>query len=223
MFSRRCTFSCWLQVWPVLAGYIMMIPALQRRMLGFTSQIRIRYPNSDLTTDCAPAGAPAAPAAGSRAPDATLQACGAAADHKTLGSGASPPPARLFELIRGTHHTLLAFCEPGDALAAEAAALQARFGALLRVVRVGRSADAASPNPNPNPAAVSGATTDGAVPNGGAHACAAALQCVDGDGSVHKRYGVTAPCAFLIRPDMYISVVRAPAGTLTTEVERRFA
>ena len=205
----------------MLAGYIMLIPALQRRMLGFTSQIRIRYPNSDLTTDCTPEGAPAAPAAGCRAPDVTLQPCGAAANPKTLASIASPP--RLFQLLRGTHHTLLAFCEPGDALAREAAALQARYGALLRVVRVGRGADAASTSHNPNPAPMSGAMADGAVPNGCAHAGAAVLQCIDADGSVHKRYGVTAPCAFLIRPDMYIGVARAPAGALTAEVERRFA
>lgn len=102
-----------------------------------------------------------------------------------------------------------------------AAALQARYGPLLRVVRVGRDADAASPNPDP--ALALGAMADGAMPNGGAHAGAGVLQCVDADGLVHKRYGVNAPCAFLIRPDMYIGVARAPAGALTAEVERRFA
>ena len=225
-FWQQCAQTCWLQVWPELAGYLMLIPAFQRRFVGFTSQLRIRYPSSALTTECAAEGVPAAPAAGWRAPDVLLQPCEAATPKAQDPETLDPQPVRLFKLLRGTRHTLLAFCEPSDVLAREAAALQARYVALLRVVCIGRGAAASSPDPDPasDPAPTEDAKRNGAsVPNSDAHARAAVLHCVDADGSVHKRYGVTAPCAFLIRPDMYIGVARAPAGTLTTEVERRFA
>lgn len=205
------------QWWPEILAILMRQLWFQRRFMGFLSQLRVRYLHSELTTECAPG----APTAGYRAPDVTLQPSAASP------TALDPKPARLFQLLRGTHHTLLAFCEAGDALAREAVALQARYGALLRVVRVGRSAATASPDPKPDPAADYAPMSDAkalvAMPNNSAHARAAVLHCVDADGSVHKRYGVAAPFAFLIRPDMYIGVARAPAGSLTKEVERRFA
>ena len=103
------------QWWPEILAILMRQLWFQRRFVGFLSQLRVRYLHSDLTTECAPG----APTAGYRAPDVTLQPSPAALD---------PKPARLFQLLRGTHHTLLAFCAPGDALAREAAALQACYG-----------------------------------------------------------------------------------------------
>ena len=61
------------------------------------------------------------------------------------------------------------------------------------------------------------------MPDGDAHA-GRVMWYEDTDGAARTRYGVTGPCAFLIRPDGYIGVARAPAGgRLTEEVARRFA
>jgi len=171
-------------------------------------QLQINYARSALSSQCAPG----TPAAGWRAPDAALQ------------PAAGGAPVRVYELMRGTHHTLLAFGEPGDAVLAEAAALQARLGALVRLVTVGGGGGTGK--------AVNGASAHAAKPGagkgaangklGGGRAPAVALACTDSLGEARERYGVTEPCAFLIRPDGYIGVARAPAGALTEEVSRRF-
>ena len=86
------------QWWADIMMILMRQQWFQRRFMGFLSQLRVRYLHSDLTTECAPGS----PTAGYRAPDVTLQpsAAGPAAlDAK---------PARLFQLLRGTHHTLRA-------------------------------------------------------------------------------------------------------------------
>ena len=218
--------SCWMawpsaspvavlpQWWPEIMTLLMRRAWFQRRFMGFLSQLRIRYVHSDLTTECAPGS----PTAGYRAPDVTLQPGAASLD--TL----DPKPARLFQLLRGTHHTLLAFCEPGDALAHEVSELQARFGALLRAVCVGAGTGAgAAHGAHANGAHANGTATNGAVPSAAAHG-GAVLRFKDADGAARARYGVSQPCAFLIRPDGYIGVARAPAGgRLAKEVARRFA
>ena len=207
------------QWWPEILAILMRQPWFQRRFMGFLSQLRVRYLHSDLTTECAPG----TPTAGYRAPDVTLQPSAASP------VGLDAKPARLFQLLRGTHHTLLAFCEPGGALAHEVAGLQARYGALLRTACVDLSARAsaedavhagaeAKDGPHAN-----GAAPNGAVANGAVHA-SEVMRYEDAGGAAVARYGVTEPCAFLIRPDGYIGVARAPAGgRLTEEVARRFA
>lgn len=74
-----------------------------------------------------------------------------------------------------------------------------------------------------NGAATNGGAANGAVADGAAHG-GGVMRFEDADGAAAARYGVTEPCAFLIRPDGYIGVARAPAGgRLTEEVARRFA
>ena len=179
------------------------------------AQLRINYARSPLSSQCAPG----TPAAGWRAPDVALQPAGGGA------------PVRVYELMRGTHHTLLAFGEPGDAILAEAAVLQARLGALVRLVTVsggggGGGGGVAKPingasahhmaAPAPGEQRANGVQANG-------HAPAAALACTDCFGKARERYGVTEPCAFLIRPDGYIGVARASAEVVADEVSRRFA
>jgi hypothetical protein len=172
------------------------------------AQLQINYARSPLSSQCAPGS----PAAGWRAPDVALQ-------HAAGGA-----PVRVYDLLRGTHHTLLAFGEPGDAVLAEAAALQARLGALVRLVTVGGGGGIGKPVNGASGHATEPSAGKGAADGkpGGGRAPAAALACTDDSGEAHARYGVTGPCAFLIRPDGYIGVARAPAGALTEEVSRRF-
>ena len=100
-----------------------------------------------------------------------------------------------------------------------AAALQAQYGALLRTVCVDAGAGAEAKDG----AHANGGAMNGAVANGAAHG-GGVMQFEDADGAAAARYGATEPCAFLIRPDGYIGVARAPAGgRLTEEVARRFA
>lgn len=241
---------------PQVMAYLIRVPFLQRKMLGFISQLRINYAASPLSSQCDAGSAAAKPMAatanaataipleaGRRAPDVQL-------NPETQDGAAAGAPVRLYELLRGPHHTLLAFGEPGDALGREAAALQARFGARLRVVHVCRGRPDAEPYPtrdtkadsieasagkvaahangracadytpsiNPNKATIMNA----APANGHAALAASPMVCIDVSCKAHARYGVTAACGFLIRPDGYIGVACAPAGVLTDEVARRF-
>jgi len=174
------------------------------------AQLHINYARSPLSSQCAPGS----PAAGWRAPDVALQ------------PAAGGAPVRVYELMRGTHHTLLAFGEPGDAVLAEAAALQARLGALVRLVTVSGGGGVAKPINGASAHHMTAPATAEQRPNGvqaNGHAPAAALACTDSFGKARERYGVTEPCAFLIRPDGYIGVARASAEVLADEVSRRFA
>jgi 2-polyprenyl-6-methoxyphenol hydroxylase-like FAD-dependent oxidoreductase len=117
----------------------------------------------------------AAPAPGDRAPD--------------VASGGT----RLFELLRGTHHSLVLFdgraptASGYEHLAQVATSLGERHGADLQthIVVFGDSVPA-SLDRYPNVV-------------------------LDAEGSLHARYGAGAECAYLIRPDGYVGYRSMPA------------
>jgi hypothetical protein len=86
-------------------------------------------------------------------------------------------PLRLFDLTRGTPHTLLVYSTaPADEVVA---ALQRRHGGYLRVYRI--------------LAAGAAATEDGACPT-----------VIDADGHFARVYGAAQGTAYLVRPDGYV-------------------
>ncbi|AUX38709.1 FAD-binding monooxygenase [Sorangium cellulosum] len=107
---------------PTLMARAFGLAAVQRRILGFVSQLNIRYRRSPLSVQI---GSPPArgPRAGDRAPEAALRT-------------AAGEPVRLFELLRGVEPALLLFTGPrsdgrsnGDE--GEARALARRLAARL--------------------------------------------------------------------------------------------
>ncbi|WP_437676557.1 FAD-dependent monooxygenase [Sorangium sp. So ce131] len=103
---------------PTLMARAFGLAAVQRRILGFVSQLNIRYRKSPLSVQI---GSPPArgPRAGDRAPDVALR-------------GAAGEVVRLFELLRGVEHALLLFTGPrSDGGAGEAGALARRLAARL--------------------------------------------------------------------------------------------
>jgi 2-polyprenyl-6-methoxyphenol hydroxylase-like FAD-dependent oxidoreductase len=106
------------------------------------------------------------PRAGDRAPDAT----GLCRDGVSF-------TLRLFDLLRGTHHTLLLF---GTAtVAGGVEALQRRHGDGLRVYEV-------------------------VAPTSTRQAAGVCPRVLDSDGHCQRNFGVTGPAAYLIRPDGYV-------------------
>jgi len=83
---------------PRLAARAFGLRAVQGRMTGFLSQLRVRYPQSPFSVEL---GVPPrrGPRPGERAPDGRLR-------------NGEPEGVRLFELFRGMHHTLLLFTGP---------------------------------------------------------------------------------------------------------------
>jgi 2-polyprenyl-6-methoxyphenol hydroxylase-like FAD-dependent oxidoreductase len=84
-------------------------------------------------------------------------------------------PSRLFDLFRGTHHTLLWTGKE----AGWSDSLPARCGNELRVYRI-------------------------ADPSAGEERGGDCRVVLDVDGHFRRAYGVTGPCAYLIRPDGYV-------------------
>jgi hypothetical protein len=100
---------------------------------------------------------------------------------------------RLFELLRGTGHTLFLFAGRADgpeghrALAHLAKVVEVRYGEVLRVFVV-------TPHGSP-PADL---PWDGAL-------------VLDPGGVLHGRFGARAQCAYLVRPDGYVGYRSQPA------------
>jgi 2-polyprenyl-6-methoxyphenol hydroxylase-like FAD-dependent oxidoreductase len=165
---------------PRLISRTFALPIVRRQLTGFTSQLRIRYRRSSLSVQLG-AAPPRGPRAGDRAPDGALR-------------DASGAAVRVFELTRGTEHTLLLFTGPrADSAAKEQArALATQLdGPEIKAVVIGAG-------------------------EAGGYA--------DPEGRVHALYGVEATAAVLLRPDGYIGLRSDPLneGALKLELARRF-
>ncbi|AKK30660.1 FAD-dependent monooxygenase [Mycobacterium sp. EPa45] len=155
------------RVAPVLAGRVLTRDWVRRRFIGMLAQLRLHYPDSPLNAEDG-SGWHGAPAPGDRAREADILIDG--------------HPGRLYDVFRGTHHTVLLFtgvdddARPAVELCRLAEQLEQDHPGLVtaRVVSTERLAD--------HPAALWDPTR-----------------------SAHRQYGVTEPSAFVIRPDKYIS------------------
>jgi 2-polyprenyl-6-methoxyphenol hydroxylase-like FAD-dependent oxidoreductase len=128
-----------------------------------TLQLGIHYPTSPLNGS--PRRENAAVQAGDRAPDSLL-------------TGPDGTAVRLFDLLRGTRTTVLAF---GSRSSKVADALERRFPTRLRPVSV-------LPSPATSPA-------DGSGP-----------RFTDVDGDAHRDYGIDADTLLVVRPDGYVGM-----------------
>src|SRR6201991_2725358 len=154
------------RVAPVLASRVLTRQWLRRRFIGLLAQLRLRYPNSPLNAEDG-TGWRDAPAPGDRAREADVTIDGR--------------QARLYEVFRGTQHTVLLFtgladdARPAVELCRVAEQLEQTYPGLVKgcVVTAERYAD--------HPAALGDPTR-----------------------SAHRQYGVDAASAFVVRPDKYI-------------------
>ena len=154
------------RVAPLLASTVLTRPWVLRRFVGLLAQLRIHYPDSPLNTDDG-SGWDDAPAPGDRAREA---------DVIIDGRG-----GRLYEVFRGTHHTVLLFtgldddAVPAVELCRIAEQIEQTYPGMVRarIVTAERYAD--------HPVALGDPTR-----------------------SAHRQYGITSACAFVVRPDKYI-------------------
>jgi len=173
------------RVAPVLAGRVLTRQWLRRRFIGLLAQLRLRYPNSPLNAEDG-AGWRDAPAPGDRAREADVSIDGR--------------QGRLYEVFRGTQHTVLLFtgfdddARPAVELCRIAEQLEQTYPGLVkaRVVTAERYAD--------HPAALGDPTR-----------------------SAHRQYGVEGTSAFVVRPDKYIGYRGRPVDLdrLTADLDRR--
>jgi 2-polyprenyl-6-methoxyphenol hydroxylase-like FAD-dependent oxidoreductase len=175
------------RVAPVLAGRVLTREWIRRRFVGLLAQLRLRYPDSPLNAeDGPPTGWRHAPAPGDRAREADVLIDGR--------------QARLHEVFRGTHHTVLLFtgldddARPAIELCRIAEQLEQTYPGMVkaRVVSAERFAD--------HPAALGDPTR-----------------------SAHRQYGVASASAFVVRPDKYIGYRGRPvdADRLSADLARR--
>ena len=191
-----------------LLGVLGEFDFIRRRIVLGLSELGIAYRSSPIVAEdrggllhalLPHAGGPglrdhldfgAAPHPGDRAPDVVLAA------------PAAGGPARLFDVLGGTGHTLLLFegaaADPGEAIPAVGELVRTRYADRVRPLLVTRGAAPASPWPGeslPDPA-----------------------------GDVHRRYGAASACLYLIRPDGYIGYRAQPpdAGKLGEHLGRIF-
>lgn len=151
---------------PLLASRVLTRSWVRRRFIGLLAQLRLHYPDSPLNAEDG-AGWRDAPAPGDRAREA-----GVIIDGRH---------ARLYEVFRGTHHTVLLFtgfdddARPAVEICRIAEQVEQMHPGMVkaRVVTAERFAD---------------------------HAAALG----DPTRSAHRQYGITSACAFIVRPDKYI-------------------
>jgi hypothetical protein len=168
------------RVAPLLAGRVLTRPWIRQRFIGLLAQLRLHYPNSPLNAEDG-SGWRDAPAPGDRAREADVIIDGRV--------------RRLYEVFRGTQHTVLLFTGldddalPAVELCRIAEQIERAYQGLVkaRVVTAERLAD--------HPAALGDPTR-----------------------SAHRQYGVTSASAFVVRPDKYIGYRGRPA-----EVDRLMA
>lgn len=168
-----------------------------RTALAREGQLLVAYPDSSLSGEAldSPDALAGGPRPGERAPDVE------GLTQEGLGF-----PARLFELLRGPHHTLILYA---DAAAAQeglggfevlAARLRERCAGFLRVYAV-LAADAGWPE-------------------------LVGVQVLhDASGAFRDRYAVSRSAAYLIRPDGYVGFRAEPVdpASITAHLERTFA
>jgi 2-polyprenyl-6-methoxyphenol hydroxylase-like FAD-dependent oxidoreductase len=170
---------------PVLASRLLTQSWLRQRFVGLLAQLRLHYPDSPLNAEDG-SGWRHAPAPGDRAREADVTIDGRR--------------VHLYEVFRGTHHTVLLFtgveddARPAVELCRIAEKIEQTYPGMAkaRVVTAERYAD--------HPAALGDPTL-----------------------SAHRQYGVTAASAFIIRPDKYIGYRGRPVDLdrLRADLDRR--
>jgi 2-polyprenyl-6-methoxyphenol hydroxylase-like FAD-dependent oxidoreductase len=173
------------RVAPVLASHLLTRSWLRRRFIGLLAQLRLHYPNSPLNAEDG-SGWRDAPAPGDRAREADV-----VIDGRKAG---------LYEVFRGTHHTVLLFTGLDDdarsavELCRIAEQLEQAYPGMVkaRVVSAERYAD--------HPATLGDPTR-----------------------TAHRHYGITAAGAFVVRPDKYIGYRGRPVefDRLSADLARR--
>ena len=158
---------------PLVASRVLTRLPVRRWFVGTISQLRVHYPESPLNAeDGSGWGNAAAP--GDRARDADVLIDG--------------EQGRLYDVLRGTHHTVLLFTglgersRPAVELCRIAEQVERSYPGLVRarVINAEPSAD--------HPAAVA-----------------------DPHGSAHRQYGIRSASAYVVRPDAYVGYRGHPA------------
>jgi 2-polyprenyl-6-methoxyphenol hydroxylase-like FAD-dependent oxidoreductase len=147
-----------------LGPFILRLDAVQRAFRTTLEEVGINYRGGPLSTDTVRGGKIKA---GDRAPDARI------VDAQSLTT------TTLFDLMRGTHWTLLLFTAEGGAPASalsRAADIAGRHGA--KPIVITRARDRIDSGP--------------------------VATVLDGAGYAHGAFGVSRPTAYLVRPDWYV-------------------
>jgi 2-polyprenyl-6-methoxyphenol hydroxylase-like FAD-dependent oxidoreductase len=160
------------RVAPILAALVLTRLSVRRWLMGTLAQLRLHYPNSPLNAEHGDGWRHAA-APGDRAPEADVLIDG--------------KPGRLYDVLRGTHHTVLLFtglddqARPAFELCRIAERIERSYLGLVRarVITAERRAD--------HPAALG-----------------------DPDRFAHRQYATKSACAFVIRPDGHIGYRSRP-------------
>ncbi len=164
-----------------LAPRVLTIPALRRLAVGLISQLRIAYPDSPLNAEYGH-GWHHGPRPGDRAREGDV-----------IGAGVT----RIFEVFRGTHHTVLLFAAGSDSrgLLQHAAHLEQRHPGLVLAQVV-----CTEPPSTSQPRLLH-----------------------DPQSTLHRAYGADQPTSFVIRPDGHIaSRIRPVTATqLTADLDAR--
>jgi 2-polyprenyl-6-methoxyphenol hydroxylase-like FAD-dependent oxidoreductase len=151
---------------PHLATRVLTHHSLRRWFLGTLAQLRLHYPDSPLNAEDG-SGWQDAPAPGDRAREVDVLIDG--------------KPGRIYDVLRGTHHTVLLFtglddhARPAVELGRIAEWIQRAYPGLViaRVISAERCAD--------HPSALG-----------------------DPDWSAHRQYGIEPASAYVIRPDGHV-------------------
>jgi len=173
------------RVAPVIAGRLLTRTWVRRPFIGLLAQLRIKYPDSPLSAEYG-SGWRDAPAPGDRAREADVIIDGR--------------DAHLYEVFRGTQHTVLLFtgldddARPAVELCRIAEQLEQRYPGMVkaRVVSAERFAD--------HPVTLGDPTR-----------------------SAHRQYGITSASAFVVRPDKYLGYRGNPVDVdrLSADLDRR--
>ena len=159
---------------PLVATRVLTRVSIRRWFVGTVAQLRLHYPNSPLNADDGPPPAGGAPTGWQRAPAPGDRA----READVLVDGEQ---GRLYDVLRGTHHTVLLFTGlddralPAMELCRIAEQIERSYPGLVmaRVITAERFAD--------HPAALGDPTR-----------------------SAHRQYGIKSASAYVIRPDAHI-------------------